>query len=114
MRYNTCFSITVLDNNLNPVSDTISNIIILKIVTISGYEREQFQYHEPIKWYDHENDLCEISSGSKDLIIKVEGFGDETGDIWIKYFHNGKLQVCNAITTFAPYDPYELRKPDEL
>ena len=113
MGYNTCYSITILNSDLTSTSRSHVDAIIEEIVEISGYQLETFEYHEPVKWYDHESDLCKISNKYKSIVIMVEGFGDETGDIWIKYFHNGKLQVCNAITTFEPYDQNKLHKMDK-
>jgi hypothetical protein len=63
---------------------------------------------EPCKWYDHEADLIEISKRYPDIVFVLKGEGEEPGDLWYKYFKNGKIQRCYAEITFEPYDESKL------
>lgn len=63
---------------------------------------------EPGKWYDHEADLLALSREHPHIIFTLEGEGEESGDIWKKYFCAGKIQVEKASVQIAPFDPERL------
>jgi len=63
---------------------------------------------ERLKWYSHEQDMKKFSEKYPDEVFKLQGEGEESGDVWIKYFRNGKVQVCKAVLVFEEYDPRKL------
>ena len=64
---------------------------------------------EECKWYDHEDDMKVFSRKFPTLLFKLEGKGEESGDMWVKYFRDGKMQVCEAKITFDDYDESKLQ-----
>ena len=52
------------------------------------------------KWYDHESDMISVSKKFNGVIFVLFGDGDDSEDMWKKYFYNGKMQVANAKITF--------------
>lgn len=62
---------------------------------------------ESCKWYDHEDDMKWLSKEYSGTVFKLHGEGEESGDLWDKYFLNGKMQACKAIVT---YDEYSVKK----
>lgn len=56
------------------------------------------------KWYNHEDDMRKLSLQFRDMLFELNGYGEEAGDLWIKYFKNGKMQYCPAIISFVEYD----------
>lgn len=64
---------------------------------------------EGVKWYQHEIDMKELSEKYPEIVFKLEGEGEEGGDIWIKYFKGGKMQECYARIEFDEYNENELR-----
>lgn len=56
------------------------------------------------KWYDHEADMLELSRRFPEELFELHGEGEEPGDIWIKYFKNGKMQSCFAKIIFDEFD----------
>lgn len=59
-------------------------------------------------WYNYENEMKELSKKFPEALFKLHGEGEENGDIWDKYFKNGKMQVCKAAMTIPPYDESKL------
>ena len=56
----------------------------------SGY-RHLFD-NEPHKWYRHEEVMLSYSEQNPDIEFRLEGYGDENEDIWVKWFKGGKMQ----------------------
>jgi len=42
-----------------------------------------------LRWYDHYEDMIEFSKKHKNIMFRLTGFGDNNGDIWRSYFHDG-------------------------
>lgn len=61
------------------------------------------------KWYDHEQDMLELSKSFPETLFILEGDGEESEDIWIKYFQAGKMQVAYGIITFEEFNPDKLK-----
>lgn len=70
--------------------------------------RFALKYGEPCKWYEHEEDMRELSRRFPDVLFKLSGHGEKKGDIWVKYFKNGKMQVCKVRIEFEPFDESKL------
>lgn len=51
---------------------------------------------ESCKWYDHENELRKFSKTAPTRVFVLSGWGEDSGDIWRKYFRDGKCQVAKA------------------
>jgi hypothetical protein len=64
---------------------------------------------DSVKWYNHEDELEAFSKRFPDVLFTLSGEGEESGDIWRKYFVNGKKQVAKAKITFDEFDPAQLR-----
>lgn len=76
--------------------------VVSKVVGYNPFE-------DATKWYEHENHMRKISLQYPDVIFELKGEGEESGDIWVKYFVNGKMQVCNATIVFEPFDEKKLK-----
>ena len=67
-------------------------------------------YGDAAKWYEHENDMARVSLKWPDVVFRLDGDGEETGDLWTKYWSNGKVQTERAAEWVPPpFDPEKLK-----
>jgi len=64
---------------------------------------------EAVKWYEHEKEMKQFSKKYPNTIFCLHGEGEESEDIWNKYFCNGKVQVCRAKIVFDPFNEKKLK-----
>ena len=62
------------------------------------------------RWDDNEEEMLELSQEFPDVLFKLHGEGEESGDIWDKYFMNGKMQYCPAEIICPPFDRDKLEE----
>ena len=63
---------------------------------------------DAVKWYDHEDDMKRLSLKFPEVVFTLKGEGEESGDVWVKYFKNGKIQTSKAEIVLDPFDPKKL------
>lgn len=63
---------------------------------------------DSMTFYSHEEPMLALSKRHPDVICVLSGEGEEAGDIWKKYFKNGKMQECRARIEFDEYDEEKL------
>ena len=54
------------------------------------------------KWYNHEEFLINLSKKYDKILITLYGDGEGQGDMWVKYFYQGKIQKGNAEIVYPP------------
>jgi hypothetical protein len=72
--------------------------------------RKDGSTNEPCKWYEHDDELKEFSKNYPNWLFTLEGKGEEAGDLWKKYFVNGKMQEAQAKIIFDEFDPAKLEE----
>jgi hypothetical protein len=64
---------------------------------INWYQRVDNRYAledgDGVKWYDHHEELIDVSKHYNDIIFILDGEGEETGDIWRKFYLNGRHHI---------------------
>ncbi len=78
------------------------------LYNISGYQIE-FGWNDGCKWYDHVKDMKLLSKMYPEVIFTLQGEGEESDDLWVKYFKNGKMQECKAEITYEKFDESKLK-----
>lgn len=67
---------------------------------------------EPTKWYDHEKDMLSVSREWPDRVFRLDGEGKESGDIWVKFFKDGQVQMVKAEIKLGDFDSSKLEKKE--
>lgn len=70
---------------------------------------EDGSLYDETKWYDHESDLKDFSKNYSNILFELSGEGEESGDMWKKYFKNGKMQESYARIEFDEFDENKLK-----
>lgn len=61
------------------------------------------------RWYEHTEDMRKLSLRYPETVFTLKGDGDFSGDIWVEYHQNGKLQAEHQPEwTPPPFDPEKL------
>jgi hypothetical protein len=63
---------------------------------------------DTMKWYDHDDDMKQLSMQFPDYYFLLNGRGEEHDDQWRKVYHNGKI-VCHQVIKmyFDEVDSFE-------
>ena len=56
-------------------------------------------------WYEHEEEVLELSRGFPATIFVLYGTGSEQGDVWKKRFINGEVEIIRATLVFPDFEP---------
>jgi len=59
-------------------------------------------------WYEHDKDMVRLSLAFPELLFTLGGQGEESTDLWKKYFVAGRLQIAKAVIRFEEFDPKKL------
>lgn len=57
-------------------------------------------FYESIKWYDHDEDMIEISKAFPTVTFVLYGEGEERDDNWIAYYKNGEMEQVNGTIVY--------------
>lgn len=63
------------------------------------------------RWYEHDVSMCALSAKYPNTIFKLHGDGDESGDIWDKYYAGGKVQHSERLKTDLPVPDLDAMVP---
>jgi hypothetical protein len=101
MGYYTQYSITSLTAG---VDEEQAEQMVLEIIE----ETYGNPFEDECKWYDHDDDMKKVSLKYPEIIFKLHGEGEESGDIWDKYYKNGKVQKAAAKISYDEFDESKL------
>jgi len=103
MGYRTYFTLMVTEGNEDLI-DKLKNECLDADYAIDSDGNPQ----DECKWCDHEADMQAFSEKYPEILFTLNGEGEESTDLWNKYFKGGKMQACYAQITFEEYDENKL------
>ena len=98
MGYLTWRSLEILDKNFEPLATEKKFPIIAMLrsdCVDAGYALDaEGGGEESQKWYDENEDMIEFSLKYPNVIFKIACEGEESPDLYINYYYDGKMQTC--------------------
>jgi len=110
MGYCTSYELSIIEGNItiNEIYDQWN----MGKIHFEGFDYaidEDGMRIDDVKWYDHVDDMRVLSKLFPDVLFLLYGEGEDSGDVWKKYFKNGKMHNCSTFITFEEYDESQLR-----
>ena len=62
-------------------------------------------FGDSCKWYEHNDDMKKVSKKHPDVVFILDGEGEESGDVWRKFYKNGKVAVWRPHIEPPEYTP---------
>lgn len=97
MGYMTRYDLEIAQDGEVYVHESDAKIMVKEHADYSPWDEE-------CKWYDHEADMKWLSQQYPGTVFMLSGKGEESGDLWRKYFRDGKMQVCKGKVIYPPFD----------
>jgi hypothetical protein len=66
-------------------------------------------FDDECKWYEHHEDMKTISKKYPKVLFLLHGVGEEDGDMWRKYYRDGKTTKIEAEIVFKEFDLTKLK-----
>ena len=107
MGYQTVFKLTVVKGDKDAIAEVVSQNDDDKFYAIA--HDPLGDYNEPAKWYEYDASMKELSRHFPDAVLQLDGEGEESGDIWRRFYHQGKVQECPGTVVYDAYDPKKLK-----
>lgn len=104
MGYYTKYSLTWTSDNDSPEQDDAIGDAIENHGEFAYAINRDGDSNDSSKRYDHEVDIKAFSLKFPGVLFILSGEGEESGDIWKKYFLDGKMQICKAFLDFPNFD----------
>ncbi len=104
MRYSTQYSLEydTPDDELD-----IKDFILKSSSQLIGFEVEALLSggYLMASWYEHEEEMLELSRGFPVTIFILHGVGSAQGDVWKKRFINGGIETVRAELVIPDFEP---------
>ena len=112
MGYYTYYSMDVLQGT----DDDIAKVVqYLKNKDIIGYALdENLCPYDGVIWYEHHEDMIELSMVFPNLYFVLHGEGDDREDVWDSHYKNGMFQELHVSLVMPEIDPFKWIKSKSL
>lgn len=102
MGYYTTFEVAVIEGCLD---DDIVKILREETSYTFEEDSENSVFADHIKWYTRQDDMLRISRRYPNVVFRVRGNGEESGDVWQTFYKNGKYSDWKLTPqTYPEYD----------
>lgn len=114
MGYCTNYSLEILEikDKSKVYEEVFSNTVdILEKLDVIDYalSDDTLESYDAVKWYEHEEHMKKLSTKIPYVLFKLSGEGEDSGDIWDKYFFDGKMASYHAEVKVPPFNEFDLK-----
>jgi len=110
MGYYTRYSLDlVVPNTASYEPETVIEQLLCDCENATWALEEDGTSKSETKWYDWHKDMKAFSLKYPETVFVLKGEGEETGDLWVCYFYNGKSQEEPAQIFYGHFDPEKLK-----
>lgn len=115
MGYYTSFSLTISQMSNKPLSEEDCKFLSAELQRMNVFEYGR--YDDPFlssfeayatKWYECEEDMKLLSSKFPTLLFTLDGHGEDSEDIWVAYFMDGREQFAKAQIVYEEFNKRKL------
>lgn len=103
MGYYTNFDVQALSESPQAAEEAAHALVQQSKYSADMTGRSEFSIYEA-KWYDWEKDVQVTSKLHPGVVFVIEGNGEESGDIWKAWAHNGEVHKSEATISFTEPD----------
>lgn len=100
MGYPTNHKLTIVENRTDESQESLVQRLEDRLEDTYCFSEGVGKWGEARTWYSIDEDMRKISKEFKDVLILIDGEGEGAGDIWKRYFLNGKTQYIGAVIKF--------------
>jgi len=103
------FNVSICPNcGLDTTQDFYSILMTISLKELfEEYEWDDLfenMFDNTCKWYDHNKDMIRISKKYSNTLFQLDGAGEESDDLWRKYFLNGNMQEVQVEVVYGKFD----------
>ena len=112
MGYQTTHKLTIKEGFTDEIGELLDRLLEERDCSYVFEARDEDFYDcsDGWKWYEHEEDMRYISKQlPHDVLLLLEGKGEENGDVWREYYRSGKCARCTPEVTWKEYSEFDLR-----
>lgn len=103
MGYYTFYAISTFEELTETEKNIVVDFFTQKDLIDYVFDSDLGTYGEA-KWYEHNEDMLELSKILPHVTFELDGEGEENGDLWRTYYKNGKKQFCPARIEYDDFD----------
>jgi len=107
MGYYTFHELEVIGKHGDDLSEIIEKLIGFSIEAKYSLDLDG-SCIDQTKWYNHEEEMKELSMMYPEELFRLSGKGEEYDDFWIEYYKKGKVQVCKGTIEYEKFNEDKL------
>ena len=110
MEYLTNYKVSFIHFGKNEMPKEVDVVNALNSINPYDFEIEEDEsplledfFEEPIKWYDHVEDMIKLSKVFPETLFILDGWGEELGDVWRELYMDEERVRADLMFSFSDF-----------